>query len=264
METLKNPVCDLCDNKLKNMELFSVHMKNAHGESDSTRIARLEKSVKIAIQKESMGKVSQNICSYDCTECGILFNTQEQQKCHNDKYHTSEVIVIKPDDEFLTQNTNDLEEVLKFINQKSLNPLCHEEFERDFNDILNEKVDEEENVISDSYKCGDCKFKASSKKVLSTHSKFVHDLSFYACKFCKTKTKTIGAMKLHRVNIHKNEIDNMTMNSEDAESGDDDKDYPDEEDAINIDYQHNVDDESGAESYKGNKPSFVETVKAVK
>ena len=82
-------------------------------------------------------------------------------------------------------------------------------------------------------------------------------------------------MNLHSQIIHQNKnvndntnIDNCeeeTKNIEEAVSSEDeDKEETDDEDEINIDYEHIVDDESGAESYKGTKPCFVETVKAVK
>ena len=119
IKVLTHPVCDLCDTKFSSAEVLSVHMKNIHNESDSMRITRLEKLIYLAVQKESIIKEVQIIKSYDCTECGILFGTSGQQSDHNDKYHKIKVVFIEPDNEFLTQNTRDLEEMLKSKEQHS-------------------------------------------------------------------------------------------------------------------------------------------------
>ena len=269
-------MCDVCGIITSSLVNLNQQMKNIHSETDSERLNRSEQLLMSHIlQKKVTNKIVKDVSIYDCSECGIIFDKQGHQKEHNEKYHKSEVVVIEPDTELLTQNTKDLEEMLRLINKESLYPLCSDEFDVDFNEILNKKVDIEKYETSDGYRCDDCKFKAGSQKVLNTHYKFVHDLSFYACDFCKTKTKTIGAMKLHSQIIHqnKNVTDNTNIDSgeeetkiieEDVLSEDEDNENTDDEDEINIDYEHIVDDESGAESYKGTKPCFVETVKAVK
>ena len=55
---------------------------------------------------------------------------------------------IVPTEEFMTQNTKDLEEMLKALPVECLYT-GEEEFQKDFNDILNEKVEEEEEMTKD-------------------------------------------------------------------------------------------------------------------
>ena len=57
-----------------------------------------------------------------------------------------------------------------------------EEFQKDFNDILNEKVEEEEEMSQDRFLCDKCKYKTLSQRALRTHKKLVHDSTFYSCK----------------------------------------------------------------------------------
>ena len=274
IEDIIHPVCDVCNTKFKSIQVMNVHMKNIHSETDDLRIKRLENFIGMTLQQESIMKKVQVSKSFDCTECGLLFDTQGQQREHYEKNHIKQVIVIEPDTEFLTQNTLDLEIMLKSINQESL--FCSaEEFDKDFKDILNEKEDSDNDEISHRYTCVDCKFKASSKKLLRTHRRFVHDLNFFSCQFCGSKTKTTGAMKLHKENVHQSTCenkdtvinlekeDNDIRNKIESSEEEEEDDSEDEEDII-VDYQYTVDEESGAESDKGNKPSFVESVKAVK
>ena len=47
-----------------------------------------------------------------------------------------------------------------------------------------------------------CKYKTVSQRALRTHKKFVHDSTFYSCKTCKLKTKTVGGMELHHKRTH--------------------------------------------------------------
>ena len=45
VETWKNPVCDLCDIKYRNMQDFNKDMANIHFETDSMRLDRLQMSL---------------------------------------------------------------------------------------------------------------------------------------------------------------------------------------------------------------------------
>jgi hypothetical protein len=99
---------------------------------------------------------------------------------------------IVPDNEFLTQNTKDLKEMLEALPQDAFYTGV-DEFEDDFNDILNEKVEEEKSCVDGRFRCNDCKFKTSSRRALRAHVRFVHESNFFVCKTCKTRTKTTGS-----------------------------------------------------------------------
>ena len=93
MISLKNPECKKCNKIVKNMEMLNVHMRNVHQESDNDRMIRVTEVVKSVVQQESMhvNNVRQmNI--FDCSECGLLFQTREEQNSHNQKDHASELI----------------------------------------------------------------------------------------------------------------------------------------------------------------------------
>ena len=150
---LQTPICDVCGIITSSLVNLNQHMKNIHSETDRERLNRSEQLLMSHIlQQEFTNKIVKDVSIYDCSECGIIFDTQGHQKEHNEKYHKSEVVVIEPDTEFLTQNTKDLEEMLRLINKESLYPLCSDEFDVDFNEILNEKVDKEKYKTSDSHR----------------------------------------------------------------------------------------------------------------
>ena len=108
--------------------------------------------------------------------------------------------IIVPDKEFLTQNTKDLEDMLKALPKETF--YTEEiEFQKDFEEILNEKLDDCK--PNEKFKCNECKFKASSKRVLNAHTRFVHDTKFFVCKNCQRRTKTVSAMKEHMWRVHK-------------------------------------------------------------
>ena len=75
-------------------------MKNIHEESELDRIERTTETVKLILEKESMN-VNNDLKtkSFDCTECGLLFKTSDDQNRHNQKDHASglipEIVVVK-------------------------------------------------------------------------------------------------------------------------------------------------------------------------
>ena len=144
---------------------------------------------------------------FDCSECGKIFSTNDEQIIHNDKYHAkttyrtnepvnSNIKKIVPDQEFLTSNTSDLKAMLGAI---PLEALIYEEnvFEKDFMTILNCEKKEEESDAMASYNCEKCKFRASSKRCPKAHNAFVHDEKFYKCENCPMRTKTESALYYH-------------------------------------------------------------------
>ena len=67
-----------------------------------------------------------------------------------------------------------------------------EEFDKDFEEILNTRSDEDHN----------CKYTAISRRAMGTHKQFVHDTNFYICNKCQGRTKTVGAIKIQMWNAH--------------------------------------------------------------
>ena len=86
--TMKNPMCTLCNKTLTNMEQLNLHMKNLHQESDSDRLERLTDTFKSTlIQESKKTNCGQDLNSYSCTECGLLFVTVWELNSHNKKRH---------------------------------------------------------------------------------------------------------------------------------------------------------------------------------
>ena len=93
--------------------------------------------------------------------CNIVFNSRSELQNHYEREHTEPIVdkakeeyvksvvpddlikKIVPDEEFMTQNTKDLEEMLKAL---PLNALYtgEEEFQKDFDDILNKDIEDED------------------------------------------------------------------------------------------------------------------------
>ena len=91
--SLKTPLCVVCNMTVKNMEMLNMHMENAHQESDHERMTRVTDTVKAALHQESIKMNNiQNIKSLDCTECGMVFQTIEEQHSHNQKVHASGLV----------------------------------------------------------------------------------------------------------------------------------------------------------------------------
>ena len=67
-------------------------MKNIHGETDNNRMTRLTETFSLTLKrepKERQNKSQQKI--FDCSECGKLFNVNEELKIHNSEHHTSKL-----------------------------------------------------------------------------------------------------------------------------------------------------------------------------
>ena len=86
------PVCAICDVAYPKMETLNTHMKLAHDESDHMRITRLTETYEAALQDEHTEKTEvcrqTNAKSLDCTECGVIFLSSQEQKTHIEKHHT--------------------------------------------------------------------------------------------------------------------------------------------------------------------------------
>ena len=75
------------------METLNVHMKNVHQETDSERIERVTDAVKSSLKQELIKSDNKiNKPSFDCTECGLIFENTQEQNSHNQKIHASGLI----------------------------------------------------------------------------------------------------------------------------------------------------------------------------
>ena len=73
--------------------MLNIHMLNVHQESPHDRITRVTDTVKNALYQESIKRnTDKNVKSFDCTECGELFENNQEQTIHNQKVHASGLI----------------------------------------------------------------------------------------------------------------------------------------------------------------------------
>ena len=78
---------------LMNMEQLNLHMKNLHQESDSDRLERSTDTFKSTlIQESKKTNRGQDLKSYSCTECDLLFVTVGELNSHNEKHHEGGLI----------------------------------------------------------------------------------------------------------------------------------------------------------------------------
>ena len=99
--TLTRHVCPKCDKTVRNMEILYMDMKNVHQETEYERIDRVTQTVKMFAQQESdEGVIIANRKSFDCSECGTIFESNKEQNGHNQKYHACGLVltIIKEED----------------------------------------------------------------------------------------------------------------------------------------------------------------------
>ena len=75
---MKNPVCDPCNIKFRTLPDLNMHMKNIHSESDSMRLDRLQHIVSAEVYPKRNISIM-----FDCSQCGIIFQTEGQFRAHN-------------------------------------------------------------------------------------------------------------------------------------------------------------------------------------
>ena len=119
--------CDMCSQKSNNMEELNKHMEFVHQETPHERIERLTRTFQSMVNQtpESITiQSTDNPKLFDCSECGLIFSTNNEQRIHDEKYHAkttfrinetvdSNIKKIFPDQEFLTSNTSDLKAILE-------------------------------------------------------------------------------------------------------------------------------------------------------
>ena len=132
-----------------------MRMKKVHGETKHMRIERMTATIKEFLNPKQ-----------------VKFKLPEDSV-------KAEII---PDQNFITQNTAELNLMLESIPQEVLN-YDEDIFEKDFKEVLNSaeiKYDQED---MSSFKCDKCKFRATSARCLNAHVKFVHCMSFFKCQY---------------------------------------------------------------------------------
>ena len=60
------------------MELLNVHFKSVHNESQNDKITR----VTATIEKSNSSKITTKLPIFDCSECGVIFQTSKEQNDH--------------------------------------------------------------------------------------------------------------------------------------------------------------------------------------
>ena len=91
--TLTNPRCDSCEVTFTKMEYMNTHMKVKHDESENMRIIRLTQAVKTVVgMEQNSPKVTRvkRMASNDCSECGLIFSSDLEQKNHFVNYHAAQ------------------------------------------------------------------------------------------------------------------------------------------------------------------------------
>ena len=91
--TLTNPRCDSCEVTFTKMEYMNTHMKVKHEKSENMRIIRLTQAVKTVVEMEqNRPKVTtvKRMASNDCSECGLIFSSDLEQKNHFVNYHAAQ------------------------------------------------------------------------------------------------------------------------------------------------------------------------------
>ena len=183
--------CPQCSFLSKNMNDMKNHMINEHKKDEWNW------GLKIRLK-------------FICGECDLEFVNNSMMKRHIESGHIEvggtivdeNVKKIKPDKDFLTKNTMDLEDLLKNLPMESFYS-AEAEFQDDLKEILDVKGEQDEYENHVKINCDLCKFRGKSKKVMRVHHKFVHDQKFYTCNTCGIKTRTVGAMKTHMWHAHK-------------------------------------------------------------
>ena len=89
MSILTKPVCTICNAHIQNMETLRIHMKNVHNESEHEKLDRVQHTVESAFRKDTIANATKT--SLDCTECGLLFATDDAHRSHMEKNHGREV-----------------------------------------------------------------------------------------------------------------------------------------------------------------------------
>ena len=191
--------CALCNYNTGNMKEFKNHQIYDH-------------------KKELHNWMVEDIqIGFKCTECDINFPTQSLSENHTNIVHSDDhktvnkptekitektqeevkpVVIIVPDIEFLTQNTADLKAILEAIPKEALE-FEEDVFEKDFKLVLNSEVETDDLNQTNSYSCELCNFRASSKRCLKAHKRFVHDTKFFRREYCPIKTRTELALHYH-------------------------------------------------------------------
>ena len=91
----ETPRCDICNFKFETITTLDVHMKVAHEETDHSRIQRRVKMAANATEKSKKIDIQGGSKCFNCTECGEIFATLNDQQIHERKYHSLKNIILQ-------------------------------------------------------------------------------------------------------------------------------------------------------------------------
>ena len=127
-ETNEKFTSSICDYKKENIDDFKNHMIHVH-------------------KKDQWNWGLEVKSTFTCGECDIEFPSRSTLRNHLEGGHmevnnaviTDNIKIIEPDEEFISQNTQDLEIILKTV------PNCliynkEDEFQKDFDEVINKRV----------------------------------------------------------------------------------------------------------------------------
>ena len=83
--TLKMPQCNDCYIKFRNNDDMNLHMNKVHHETDHMRMDRITSAIKLS--NINPQKKAEHTKIFDCTECGELFNSSDEQDKHIKEKH---------------------------------------------------------------------------------------------------------------------------------------------------------------------------------
>jgi hypothetical protein len=199
---------------------------------DVTLVDQQHRDNQVEYFPDSVSKLKDEGCSFECTKCVIKFNNEEALDNHSENDHVplqdimdvDKKASIAPQKEWVTNNTADLTEMLEAIPKEVLNKdieLVEIESRQNLLEILNDKEESpkiENQVKLQHNKCTECNFKTGSETNLRLHKKQVHELTLFKCDECGVNTRTINSLKNHILRKHKGtQIDNLTVNTYNCE-----------------------------------------------
>ena len=114
---LTNPKCDICNITFVRMEYMNTHMKVKHDESEYMRMERLKQGIETVVNKKPQNVIiisGERVKIKDCTECGLLFVSENEYKTHLTNSHMKSNYEKRPvgDKEVILTLTADLTEAL--------------------------------------------------------------------------------------------------------------------------------------------------------
>ena len=94
MPGLQPPECNLCTKSFQSLEVFNVHMKNVHMESEDERITRVTKTISLALTPETPIPIVRFKVPVQCNLCVYQFTNSRALEQHMTSDHGSDSVVL--------------------------------------------------------------------------------------------------------------------------------------------------------------------------